>query len=218
MTNCSKTTLCKLQTHPMLSTSRSHHSLGVSETGSASSCTSDFIVENTTLNFHSGTTMNHQGHQSNHQTMTEYKTTISLDLRNFTDNNHTLTGVIVNGFHPQLCSWKKSNELTYSLKRGRSDTSMDANINSKVARMRNETLQEIKDGDRVGANHLEKAHLTTTTECQDRKSPLTVYFDLFERSNVPQLIAAPGGRIAAGKCDELWLIIFICNCCYYCPN
>ena len=208
MTNCSKTTLCKLQTHPMLSTSRSHHSLGVSETGSA--CT--------TLNCHSGTTMNHQGHQSNHQTMTEYKTTISLDLRNFTDNNNTLTGVIVNGFHPQLCSWKKSNELTYSLKRGRSDTSMDANINSKVARMRNETLQEIKDGDRVGANHLEKAHLTTTTECQDRKSPLAMYSDLFERSNVPQLIAAPGGRIAAGKCDELWLIIFICNCCYYCPN
>ena len=154
-------------------------------------------------------------------------TTASIDLTNC--DNKILTGVIVNGFHPQLHNWKernhcstssnshdndaitRSNYKSPSLKRCRSNTSLDAKIKERVSRARIDTVQDLNDIQTA----IENDHLPFVVEestatggsnedavpsiMDDGCSIKKLYSDLFEHSDVAQMITAPGGRIAAGK-------------------
>jgi len=96
-------------------------------------------------------------------------------------NSRILTGVIVNGFHPQLSAWKENNYKT--IKRKRND--MDQIIEERVSRAKTEAEKRIK----AKFDTIERSTKTTSVD--------HMYATMFEHSNVPQLIAAPGGRIAS---------------------
>lgn len=156
--------------------------------------------------------------------------TTPVDLNN-SHKNKILTGVIVNGFHPQLHGWKEknpsinhtmtrnsnsSNIKSHSLKRCRSNASLDEKIKERVSRARIDTVQDL-NGIQTAIEH---DHLPFVVEAStatggsnadavpsmipkydnnDENSIQKMYSDLFEHSDVPQMITAPGGRIAAGK-------------------
>ncbi len=120
-------------------------------------------------------------------------------------NNNILTGVIVNGFHPQLYKWK---EKSYPLnnakggngknrhsKRSRESSSLEERIQEKVSRARNDTVKDLHN-----IQNARGTEVATTMLNKEKPSILKMYADMFEKSSVPQLITAPGGRIAACKC------------------
>lgn len=103
----------------------------------------------------------------------------------------TLTGVVVNGFHPQLCKWKSH----FPPKRGKSEASTERHIQDKVSRLRTDELKQLENS----PNHMNIQHPKDVPTIIEDTNVLKLFSDVFENSKVPQLIAAPGGRIAAGE-------------------
>lgn len=135
---------------------------------------------------------------------TKTTTTAPIDLNNCNTNttnvgNKVLTGVIVNGFHPQLYTWKENSELLESYgdsnggannhKRSRANSSLEEGIQEKVTRARNDTVQDI--------HNMQIERETKRIKMMKETSISSMYSEMFENSKVPQLIVAPGGRIAA---------------------
>lgn len=145
----------------------------------------------------------------------------SVDFKNSFANSpcvrKVLTGVIVNGFHPQLCNWKEKSRTSNSVdatttqndiptativsKRRRLSSSIEEHITEQVSSARSQTAEEMS-GTITQWGKTELKFLTSSVSSQDEKSTaFQIYSDVFENSNVAQLIAAPGGRIAACKLD-----------------
>lgn len=171
------------------------------------------------------------GHAEEPRNTSSGSTTIStstLSTFNFENsfaNSHcvrkVLTGVVVNGFHPQLCDWKEKSIASHSTNSTPPDSQLvrhhDTNMPmSKRRKLYNSTdatdtedgCQEVRQEivstvARWGNTELK---ILTSFPHDDKPTALQIYSDVFERSNVAQLIAAPGGRIAACK-----LVFFIWN-------
>ena len=145
----------------------------------------------------------------------------TLNFENSFANSHcvrkVLTGVVVNGFHPQLCDWKEkstshsnSNSRDSQLvshhgsnmhisKRRKLNSSTDATDTedgSPFARSQELRQEIVSTVTRWGSTELK---ILTSFPRSEKPTALQIYSDVFERSNVAQLIAAPGGRIAACK-------------------
>jgi hypothetical protein len=123
-------------------------------------------------------------------------------------DNKILTGVIVNGFHPQLHLWKENNRRiansrnnSNSHKRSRADSSLEEKIQEKVSRVRTDSVRDVCEIQEAREERIQ----TMSSQSQSlvgvakEQSILKLYSEMFENSNVPQLITAPGGRIAACK-------------------
>ena len=119
--------------------------------------TSSFTGSSTSVSSTSSSIMEDTPHNSTREPIT----TAPDDLHDC-NKNKILTGVIVNGFHPQLHGWKErnhcnnnshsinytmtrnnngSNSKSHSLKRCRSNASLDEKIKERVSRARIDTVQ-----------------------------------------------------------------------------
>mmetsp|Transcript_14604 Transcript_14604/g.18463 ORF Transcript_14604/g.18463 Transcript_14604/m.18463 type:complete len:400 (-) Transcript_14604:315-1514(-) len=150
-------------------------------------------------------------------------TTTTTTVQVLNSSNKALTGVIVNGFHPQLHTWQeksnhhrttsngagnnnfninRSNRHKRSREQSSSLSLLDEKIQEKVSRARNETVKDLQLQQQYSiqnARHEEVVAAASVVVNLRREKPsvLKMYTDMFENSSVPQLITAPGGRIAA---------------------
>ncbi len=105
----------------------------------------------------------------------------------------TLTGVVVNGFHPQLCKWKSN--VSPKCSKSDASTTTERHIQDKVSRLRTDELKQLENL----PSHMNIQHPKDIPTIIEDTNVLKLFSDVFENSKVPQLIAAPGGRIAAGE-------------------
>ena len=112
---------------------------------------------------------------------------IMLDNTSDNDENSTntkqqqmMTGVVVNGFHPQLSTWQR-NQSKIEMSAGSSNRKLGREICQAVDICRTEESESIRS-----SKALERPRFSMDTEVSD------IYSDVFENSSVAQVIATPG--------------------------
>ena len=98
------------------------------------------------------------------------------------NQQNMMTGVIVNGFHPQLSAWKKNQ---FNIQHGEKQRELDKNICEAVHSCREEETDQIQELVQT------KPHDRPLLSVQNL-SVGDIYRDVFENSNVAQVIATPG--------------------------
>jgi len=113
----------------------------------------------------------------------ESKPSRSTDYKNEKD---PMTGIVINGFHPQLCAWQKNqtNDNTTSTEK----MELDHEICDAVGACRTEENEIVRDlvNTKKMPRPKKKRRYSNETPVRD------IYRDMFENSNVAQVIATPG--------------------------
>lgn len=115
------------------------------------------------------------------------------------DQSKMMTGIVVNGFHPQLSTWKMNQMQANKI--SRTSSRLDKKICDAVNNCRTDQYEQVKG--RLHDNSVRR--ITRDASIND------IYSDLFENSNVPQVIATPGGRFGAWNKEFL-------NVCGFAPT
>lgn len=129
----------------------------------------------------------------------ESKPSRSTDYKNEKD---PMTGIVINGFHPQLCAWQKNqtNDNTTSTEK----MELDHEICDAVGACRTEENEIVRDlvNTKKMPRPKKKRRYSNETPVRD------IYRDMFENSNVAQVIATPGGRFGAWNKEFLKVCAF----------
>lgn len=128
---------------------------------------------------------------------------IMLDNTSDNDENSTntkqqqmMTGVVVNGFHPQLSTWQR-NQSKIEMGAESSNRKLGREICQAVDTCRTEENESIRS-----SKALERPRFSMDTDVSD------IYSDVFENSSVAQVIATPGGRFGAWNKEFLRVCSF----------
>ena len=109
-----------------------------------------------------------------------------------TDQNDVVSGVAVNGFHPQLCAWQnKQTKLTLSTERMEIDQEIYDDVTS-CREEENNFVRNISNRKMIGGP--DKQRFSNETPIRD------IYQDMFEDSDVAQAIATPGKKFQCEIC------------------
>jgi len=122
-------------------------------------------------------------------------------LRGDTDQKDLVTGSVVNGFHPQLCAWQRK-QTTISTSTERMD--IDREICDAVSSCRSKENENIRDLVNTETLKGPKKQRRFSNEI----SIGNIYKDMFEDSNIAQVIATPGGRFSAWNKEFLRVCSF----------
>ena len=112
-------------------------------------------------------------------------------------NNNQQTnmdGVVVNGFYPQLSTWQKNQSDIQTCADRKNSLSLDEHICDTASSSQSEEHEHEHDlGHPKTTPNRPNEHFSRDTAVSD------IYRDMFENSNMPQVIATPGGRFGACK-------------------
>lgn len=105
-----------------------------------------------------------------------------------------VTGIVVNGFHPQLMQWR-DNEKLHAPVPLNENMELDKVISKKVNICRSEESENVRDIVRTKTMARQKPERRFSND-----TPIgDIFSEVFEKSNVGQIIATPGGRFGACK-------------------
>eukprot|EP00979_Chaetoceros_neogracilis_P011427 scaffold2817_cov268-Chaetoceros_neogracile.AAC.10 len=117
-----------------------------------------------------------------------------------TDQNDVVSGVTVNGFHPQLCAWQnKQTKLSLTTERMEIDQEIYDDVTS-CREEENNFVRNISSRKMIGGP--DNQRFSNETPIRD------IYQDMFEDSDVAQAIATPGGRFRAWNKEFLRVCSF----------
>lgn len=103
-----------------------------------------------------------------------------------------MTGVVVNGFHPQLSDWQKNQSNIEKIENcNDSINKLDGEISRVVNSCRTEEHESVCRSDAMDQPRFSKD-----------KAVSDIYCDVFENSNIAQVITTPGGRVGACKYNQ----------------
>lgn len=120
----------------------------------------------------------------------------SEDFDNSMEVEHQsmVTGIVVNGFHPQLLQWR-DNEKSRAPVPLNENMELDEVISKKVNICRSEESENVRDIVRTKTMARQKPERRFSND-----TPIgDIFSEVFEKSNVGQIIATPGGRFGACK-------------------
>ena len=120
----------------------------------------------------------------------------SVEFDNSIEVEHQsmVTGVVVNGFHPQLMQWR-DNEKLHAPVPLNENMELDQVISKKVNTCRSEESENVRDIVRTKTMARQKPERRFSND-----TPIgDIFSEVFEKSNVGQIIATPGGRFGACK-------------------
>mmetsp|Transcript_22195 Transcript_22195/g.32844 ORF Transcript_22195/g.32844 Transcript_22195/m.32844 type:complete len:305 (+) Transcript_22195:30-944(+) len=126
-------------------------------------------------------------------------------LSSSTDYNEKdpMTDIVINGFHPQLCAWHKNQSMldnTTSTEK----MEIEQEICDTIITCRREKNEIVRDY----VNTKKMARPKKERRYSDETPIRDIYRDMFENSNVAQVIATPGGRFGAWNKEFLKVCAF----------
>jgi len=148
----------------------------------------NIIVQRTTNRIHRCSTVTLDTsvkEMKNQETAMLVDDTQESKLRGDTDQKDLVTGSVVNGFHPQLCAWQRK-QTTISTSTERMD--IDREICDAVSSCRSKENENIRDLVNTETLKGPKKQRRFSNEI----SIGNIYKDMFEDSNIAQVIATPG--------------------------
>jgi hypothetical protein len=114
-----------------------------------------------------------------------------------------MTGIVINGFHPQLCAWQKNQTTDNTTSTEKMELNQE--ISDAVGACRteeNEIVRDLVNTKKMARPKKKERRYSDETPVRD------IYRDMFENSNVAQVIATPGGRFGAWNKEFLKVCAF----------